>query len=68
MIFQQLSLSYHTSVSGDHHVTTWADKSMNIATTYTTWPVTFVTKYPPYPLLWILFFNFAYKPYFVTLP
>ena len=25
MIFQQLSLSYNTSVSGDHHVTTWAD-------------------------------------------
>ena len=25
MVFQQLILSYNTSVSGDHHVTTWAD-------------------------------------------
>jgi hypothetical protein len=32
MIFQQLSLSYNTSVSGDHHVTTWADRRVNTVT------------------------------------
>ena len=36
MIFQQLSLSYNTSVSGDHHVTTWADDVDSIVTTATT--------------------------------
>ena len=44
MIFQQLSLSYNTSVSGDHHVTTWADDVDSTVTTATTTTPT-TTKY-----------------------
>ena len=66
MIFQQLSLSYHTSVSGDHHVTTWADRSVSTASIHSD-----LTSSSREPFLLCYFwssFNSALLPSFVSSP